>query len=677
MGPPENPTAHSENQEARRRNPVARRSRTRRCLLKRVRAALSFTAGAPALRRPPGDRFLDYAQIKAPNLIGAAHKAGLTVAAITWPVTVGAPAEWNLPEFFSARRGGSMDIRSIESKSNPPDLVKKIAADCPSFAQQWMDDRTRTIAAVWILQHEKPGLMLLHLVDLDSEEHDNAPFTRESYATLEHSDELIGMIVAALVPGTTVAVVSDHGFERVDRIVNVKSVVPDVTESGSILLASDEKTANTLRSLKNDPKYGIGREIPKEEFARFPPNLNANPAAVFDSAEGVMFGNTQNSELVGKPGEVGNHGHWPMRYRWFMFCGEAALLMKFCRKFQSGTLPAGSPRYWESRSEPRPLYRSTWLMSWAIVLVISLQTATAANEYADARTCATCHQKIDAAYRQTELGRSLYKPAPANAIEDYRNRHEFEHVVSATHYSMSVRDGSYYQRRWQIGFDGKETNVEEMKIDFVIGSGNHARSYLHRTVSGGYIELPLGWYAEKGGYWAMSPGFDAAHPQTRRFVSYECVFCHDAYPKIPAGHEAPGEAPVFAGDLPEGIDCQRCHGPGANHIATAQTALAKPGDIRASIVNPARLTPALRLDLCMQCHLQPASGEIPSRIRRFNRGPFSFVPGEPLANFLLVFDHAPGTGHDDRFEIVNSSVPASQVAVFFEEQWRDDVYHLP
>ena len=34
MGPPENPTAHSENQEARRRNPVARRSRIRRCLLK-------------------------------------------------------------------------------------------------------------------------------------------------------------------------------------------------------------------------------------------------------------------------------------------------------------------------------------------------------------------------------------------------------------------------------------------------------------------------------------------------------------------------------------------------------------------------------------------------------------------------------------------------------------------
>src|SRR5580704_2796042 len=217
--------------------------------------------------RPPGDRYLDYAQIQSPTLIGAAHKAGLTIATITWPVTVGAPVDWNLPEFFTARRGGDMDLRSIESKANPPDLVAKIAADYPAFGQQWMDDRIRAMAAVWILQHQKPGLMLLHFVDLDSEEHDNAPFTREAYATLEHTDQLIAEIVAALPAGTALAVVSDHGFERVDRIVNVKSVVPAVVQSGSLLLAPDEKTAARIRELKQDPKYGIGREIPKEEFA--------------------------------------------------------------------------------------------------------------------------------------------------------------------------------------------------------------------------------------------------------------------------------------------------------------------------------------------------------------------------------------------------------------------------
>ena len=265
--------------------------------------------------RPPGEKYLDYSQIKSPNLIGAAHQAGLTIAAITWPVTVNAPVDWNLPEYFMLRRGGDMDLRSIENKSNPPDLVTKIAADCPAFAQQFMDDRIRTMAALWILRNEKPGLMLLHLVDLDSEEHDNAPFTRESFAKLEHTDELIGQIVAALPAGAAVAVVSDHGFERVDKIVNVKLVVPAVMQMGSILLASDEKAAAQLRDLKKDPKYGIGREISQEEFARFPSTFNRNPAAIFESAEGVMFGNTKDGELTGKPIEIGDHGHWPMRYR--------------------------------------------------------------------------------------------------------------------------------------------------------------------------------------------------------------------------------------------------------------------------------------------------------------------------------------------------------------------------
>jgi predicted CXXCH cytochrome family protein len=281
--------------------------------------------------------------------------------------------------------------------------------------------------------------------------------------------------------------------------------------------------------------------------------------------------------------------------------------------------------------------------------------AAPGNEYVDAKTCAGCHRQIAADYRLTAMGRSFYRPAPANTVEDYQGNHEFLHSLSDTHYSMIARDGAYYQRRWQLGFGGKETNVEELKIDYVIGSGEHARSYLHRMASGAFIELPLGWYSEKGGYWGMSPGFDSRHPQTRRFVSYECVFCHTAIPKIPAANEAPGSNPLFTGDLPEGIDCQRCHGPVGNHLRIVRTAGAKLADIRASIVNPARLSPKLQMDVCMQCHLEPTSSALPSLIRRFNRGPFSFVPGEPLNNFLLAFDHAPGTGHDDKFEIVGSS----------------------
>jgi tetratricopeptide (TPR) repeat protein len=287
---------------------------------------------------------------------------------------------------------------------------------------------------------------------------------------------------------------------------------------------------------------------------------------------------------------------------------------------------------------PRPI------LIWLFLLTSA--AGASVNSYVDAGICAGCHSQIAQNHLQTGMGRSLFRPKPSNTIEDYTKNNEFYHPLSDTYYSMILRDGDYYQRRRQVGFGGKETNVEESKIDYVIGSGNHARSYLHRTARGTLIELPLGWYSEKGGYWAMSPGFDSRHPATRRLVSYECIFCHDGYPRIPSGHDAPGSEPVVSGELPEGIDCQRCHGPGGNHVRE-QT--------RASIVNPARLSPKLRMDLCMQCHLEPTSTAIPSLIRRFNRGPFSFSAGEPLDAFELAFDHAPGPQHDDKFEIVGSS----------------------
>ena len=94
-----------------------------------------------------------------------------------------------------------MDTRSIESRSTPRDLVTRIAAMFPSFRQEWMDDRTRTQAVVFLLKTEKPDLLLVHLVDLDSEQHDNAPFSREANAILEYTDELVGQMMGCAAEG--------------------------------------------------------------------------------------------------------------------------------------------------------------------------------------------------------------------------------------------------------------------------------------------------------------------------------------------------------------------------------------------------------------------------------------------------------------------------------------------
>jgi predicted AlkP superfamily pyrophosphatase or phosphodiesterase len=180
-----------------------------------------------------------------------------------------------------------------------------------------MDDRTRTLAVVWILQHLKPDLLLVHLVDLDSEEHDNAPFTREAKAVVELTDEMIGQIVKAMPAGSAFALVSDHGFERVNTLVNLQSAaaargITNLIQAGGTVAAPDERAAAALRQLARDAKYGIGREIPKEELARFPSNMPA-AVAVFEATDGFMF--SPRGAEFSRPEEIGNHGHWPMRYR--------------------------------------------------------------------------------------------------------------------------------------------------------------------------------------------------------------------------------------------------------------------------------------------------------------------------------------------------------------------------
>ena len=66
----------------------------------------------------------------------------------------------------------------------------------------------------------------------------------------------------------------------------------------------------------------------------------------------------------------------------------------------------------------------------------------------------------------------------------------------------------------------------------MIGSGNHARTYLFRNAEGNLVEMPVSWYSEKGGYWAMSPGYDRANQEDfRRTIVNECFSCHNSYPQ--------------------------------------------------------------------------------------------------------------------------------------------------
>lgn len=276
---------------------------------------------------------------------------------------------------------------------------------------------------------------------------------------------------------------------------------------------------------------------------------------------------------------------------------------------------------------------------------------TSPASYAPAGECQACHGEKHRDYQHVAMSQSFRTIDTSTAIEDFAAP-AFVHSKSQRRYQMVRREGKLFQRRYELDGSGQTANAYELEITHVIGSGRHARSYLHRSASGELFQLPLTWYTQERA-WNMSPGYDnATPPDFTRLVDDTCLFCHNGYPQngVPA----------------QGIDCQRCHGPGSEHVRLASAGNAAHDEIRRSIVNPKRLSADRQMDICMQCHLETTSAELPQMLRRFNRQPFSFKPGEPLGAYMVHFDHAPGKGHDDKFEIVNQAYRLRQSACFRE-----------
>jgi Flp pilus assembly protein TadD len=302
-----------------------------------------------------------------------------------------------------------------------------------------------------------------------------------------------------------------------------------------------------------------------------------------------------------------------------------------------------------------------------------------ASQYVDSNVCMQCHLGIANSYSKTGMGHSIYPATAENVIEDYRDKNKVYHAASANYYTMVQSDGKFYQRRHQIGFNGSVANVAEEQVDYVIGSGDQARSYLHRTSEGKLIELPVSWYAEKGGSWQMSPGYD--HADQKDFnaaISYDCMFCHSGYPARARDKQIveSGE-PIFPLEPPRGIDCQRCHGPGRAHVLAARARHPSIEAISQSIVNPARLDRNRQLEVCMECHLSTSGSQGSNVSLRFNRDIFSYIPGQPLGDYKLYFDSEDTPAKKDGFEIADAAYRLRLSSCFRNSQMTCITCHDP
>jgi predicted CXXCH cytochrome family protein len=243
--------------------------------------------------------------------------------------------------------------------------------------------------------------------------------------------------------------------------------------------------------------------------------------------------------------------------------------------------------------------------------------------YVGSEECTRCHAAIAEAYKGHSMYRSAGATPGSDDLENFSEGTEFK-FDDGRIYRVEKRDDGIYHHEVLLDNEGELIYDEEAKIGFFIGSGARGKSYAINR-DGILLQSPISWYtsAQK---WDISPGYSYRHKRFGRRIGFECVDCHAGRPTHDAGHDDyfPGEVLIEAA-----IGCERCHGPGKEHIEFHETKSSDDAQEWAKaddpIVNPSRLDPDRREAVCYQCHL---IGKM--RFRRYGRTFDDFRPGDRL-----------------------------------------------
>jgi len=247
------------------------------------------------------------------------------------------------------------------------------------------------------------------------------------------------------------------------------------------------------------------------------------------------------------------------------------------------------------------------------------------------------------------MSRTFVAATPENMFEDFEDA-TFFHEASERHYEMYERDGKYYVRRYMLDAEGERFAELEQQIEWIIGSGAHSRTYLYTTPAGEVYQFPVAWQTAIDD-WEMHGGFpERFHGGFRRQIQRQCMGCHNRYLAMEDGHDEFGHPHLYPlDDFDQGIGCQRCHGPGAEHVRLARDHTISTEDVVAAIVNVPRMSRQQIEDTCRACHMQPAS-RIPSRVNRFGRGAYEFSAGDDLAEHVFFMAFGDEAAQLERFD---------------------------
>lgn len=284
------------------------------------------------------------------DLFKAAKRAGLTTAAIFWPVTGCHPdIDYLINEYWP--EPGDTDIREVFRRAGSSeemiDIVEKNLQGCVIRTHPDTDEFLMRCAHDIIVKYQ-PDLLMIHPANVDTYRHQSGLFNDRVTKGVEETDAYIGQLMAAVEEAglsdcTNFVLCSDHGQIDIKRNVSPNVLLAeagyiDVDEDGKLLswrawcqsggscamvhLSDPEDKAlydgvySLLKEKADEEVYGFSRVFTREE-AKAEQHLDGPFSFVLETDGFTSFGEALARPLVRgmdrKDYRYGGatHGHLP------------------------------------------------------------------------------------------------------------------------------------------------------------------------------------------------------------------------------------------------------------------------------------------------------------------------------------------------------------------------------
>jgi len=240
------------------------------------------------------------------------------------------------------------------------------------------------------------------------------------------------------------------------------------------------------------------------------------------------------------------------------------------------------------------------------------------SDYAGADKCIKCHVDISNSYSNTAHNISTSVATRnhiAGSFHADSNRFQYNDKLKVM---MEERNGQFYQIAFQ-----DDIEKASFPFDIVVGSGRKAQTFLYWYGTNAF-QLPI-TYSVAAKKWVNSPNYPNDRIRFDRMVPVGCFECHSSFIEKTGVHALKGyRADDFnPNKIVYGIDCERCHGPAAQHVNyQTEHPLEK---LPKYIISNKKLNNIQQLENCASCH---------SGIRETVKSPFNFKPGELLSAYF-------------------------------------------